>query len=409
MSNLQKFELFLVILAVSVASFFGGHYFGKRGYDYELKTNPPSVEILNKRPSDETIDFSQFWEVYETLNDKYLQTPLDHKKLLNGAIKGMVSSTGDQFTSYFDPAENKQFESSLNGIYEGIGAELGYSKENQLMIISPIDGSPAKAAGILPGDRIIKIDGESTYGMTLGQAVSKIRGTGGTNVKLTIFRDGKDPFDLDITRGKITLKSVSWKDLGDGTAYFRVAKFGSETNSQWDTAVKEANVQMKELDSVIIDVRGNPGGLLTSAAYLSGEFFNNSPVIYFEDKFGKQTPMNSERFNGQFQNIKNIIVLIDEGSASASEILAGALKVNKNAKIVGIKSFGKGSIQQPIDFKDGGSLHVTVQKWLLPDKTWVHGKGIIPDVEVKRDLDKEREQGSDSQLEKAKELARQGF
>ena len=409
MTNLQKFELALVIIALTVSSFFGGHYFGKRGYDYELKTNPPHVEIINKRPSDETIDFQQFWDVYQTLNDKFLQTPLDQKKLINGAIKGMVASTGDQFTSYFDPVENNQFESSLNGIYEGIGAELGYSKENQLMIISPIDGSPAKDAGILPGDKIIKINGESTYNMTLGQAVSKIRGTGGTSVKLSIYRDGKDPFDLDIIRNKITLKSVTWRDLGNGTAYFRVSKFGSETNSQWDQAVKEANIKMKELDSVIVDVRGNPGGLLSSAAYLSGEFFKNMPVIYFEDKYGKQVPLNSERNDGKFQNINNVVVLIDEGSASASEILAGALKINKNAKLVGKKSFGKGSIQQPYDFKDGGSLHVTVQKWLLPDKTWIHTKGINPDVQVDLDADKFKSNQIDTQLEKAKEIAKQGF
>lgn len=409
MNNLQKFELVLVVLALTISAFFGGHYLGKRGYDYELKTNPPQVEIVNKRPVDETIDFSQFWEVYNTLNEKYLETPLDQKKLLNGAIKGMVSATGDQFTSYFDPVENNQFESSLNGIYEGIGAELGYSPENQLMIISPIDGSPAKDAGILPGDKILKINDESTFNMTIGQAVSKIRGQGGTNVKLTIFRDGKDPFDLNIIRNKITLKSVTWKDLGDGTAYFRVSKFGSETESQWLSSVKEANVKMSELDSVIVDVRGNPGGLLTSAAFLSGEFVGNKPVIYFEDKFGTQIPLNSERNNGQFENIENIIVLIDEGSASASEILAGALKVHKNAKLVGKKTFGKGSIQQPYEFEDGGSLHVTVQKWLLPDKTWIHRTGINPDYEVEFDTEKFKSSQLDTQLEKAKELARQGF
>lgn len=409
MTKLQKFELILIVLAVGVASFFGGHFFGKRGYDYELKTNPPQVSILNKRPADENLDFAQFWDVYNALNDKYLQTPLDNKKLINGAIKGMVASTGDQFTSYFDPEDNKQFESSLNGIYEGIGAELGYSKENQLMIISPMDGSPAKEAGIRPGDKIVKINGENAYNMPLAQAVSKIKGPGGTTVTLTIYREGKDPFDLPIVRGKITMKSVTWKDLGDGTAYFKVSKFGSETNSQWDTSVKEANVKMKELDSIIVDVRGNPGGLLTSAAYLSGEFFKDMPVIYFEDKYGKQEPLRSNRNNGLFQNINNVIVLTDEGSASASEILAGALKINKNAKLVGKKSFGKGSIQQPVDFKDGGSLHVTVQKWLLPDKTWVHQKGIIPDFEVAFDNDKYKEKQVDTQLEKAKELAKNGF
>ena len=168
MTKLQKFEYILIILAIGVCSFFGGHYLGKRGFDYELQTNPPKVEFINKRPADQTVDFNQFWDVYNTLNTKFLTTPLDSKKLLNGAIKGMVQAAGDPFTSYFDPSDNKQFGDALNGVYEGIGAELGYDSDNQLMIISPIDGSPAKEAGILPGDKIIKINDTSTAGMALG-------------------------------------------------------------------------------------------------------------------------------------------------------------------------------------------------------------------------------------------------
>jgi carboxyl-terminal processing protease len=403
MNKLQKFEYLTILLAIGIGAFFGGHYFGKRGYDYELQVNPPKVEFINKRPADQTVDFNQFWDVYNSLNSKYLLTPLDSQKLVNGAIKGMVQAAGDPFTSYFDPKDNKEFGNSLNGVYEGIGAELGYDKDNQLIIISPIDGSPAKEAGILPGDKIIKINDISTVGMTLGDAVSKIRGAGGTNVKLTIFRSGIQPFDLELTRRKITLNSVTWKDLGNGTAYFRISKFGSETNSQWDIAAKEANIKMKEFDSIIVDVRGNPGGLLTSAAHIAGDFFENKPVIYFEDKFGTQESLDTTR-KAMFPN-QNVVVLIDEGSASASEILAGALKVHKNAVLVGKKSFGKGSIQEPVEFPDGGSLHVTVQKWLLPDKTWIHQKGINPDVEVSVDFDKLKNEKIDTQLEKAKEVA----
>jgi carboxyl-terminal processing protease len=403
MNRLQKFEYLTILLAIGIGAFFGGHYFGKRGYDYELQVNPPKIDFINKRPADQSVDFNQFWDVYNSLNSKYLLTPIDPQILVNGAIKGMVQAAGDPFTSYFDPKDNKEFGNSLNGVYEGIGAELGYDKDNQLIIISPIDGSPAKEAGILPGDKIIKINDSSTVGMALGDAVSRIRGTGGTNVKLTIFRTGVQPFDLELTRRKITLNSVTWKDLGDGTAYFRISKFGSETNSQWDIAAKEANVKMKEFDSVILDVRGNPGGLLTSAAHISGEFFENKPVIYFEDKFGTQESLDTTR-KGLFLN-QNVIVLIDEGSASASEILAGALKINKNAVLVGKKSFGKGSIQEPVEFPDGGSLHVTVQKWLLPDKTWIHQKGINPDVEVSLDFDKLKNEKLDTQIEKAKEIA----
>jgi carboxyl-terminal processing protease len=402
MNKLQKFELITILIAVGIASFFGGHYVGKRGYDYELQINPPKVEFLNKRPEDKSIDFQQFWDVHRELNEKYLLTPLDQKKLLNGAIKGMVQAAGDPFTSYFDPKDNKDFGTALNGVYEGIGAELGYDNDNQLMVISPIDGSPAKEAGILPGDKIIKIGDVSTAGMALADAVSKIRGTGGTNVKLTIFRNGLAPFDLEITRRKITLNSVTWKDLGNGTAYFRVSKFGSETNQQWDIAAKEANVKMKDFDSIIVDVRGNPGGLLTSAQHIAGDFFENKPVIYFEDKFGKQISLDTTR-KAMFLN-QNVVVLIDEGSASASEILAGALKIQRNATIIGKKSFGKGSIQEPVEFPDGGSLHVTVQKWLLPDKSWIHQKGIVPDIEVSVDIEKFKKEQIDTQLEKAKEV-----
>jgi len=224
-----------------------------------------------------------------------------------------------------------------------------------------------------------------------------------TGIQSPIFRSGVSPFDLEITRRKITLNSVTWKDLGDGTAYFRISKFGTETNSQWDIAAKEANIKMKEFDSVVIDVRGNPGGLLTSAVHIAGEFFENKPVIYFEDKFGTQESLDAKR-RGMFYN-QNVVVLIDEGSASASEILAGALKINKGATLVGKKSFGKGSIQEPVEFPDGGSLHVTVQKWLLPDKSWIHQKGIVPDIEIDIDFDKLKNEKIDTQLEKAKEIA----
>ena len=306
-----------------------------------------------------------------------------------------------------DPKDNEKFAENLNGIYQGIGAELGFDKNNQMIIVSPIDGSPAKEAGIMPGDILLKIDGTSTVGMGIMDAVSKIRGAGGTNVKLTLFREGKDIFDLELTRRTITLNSVTWKDLGQGNAYIRISKFGTETNSQWDTAVKEINVKMKVLDTVILDVRGNPGGLLESSVHLASEFYSNKPVIFFEDKLGTQISADAKR-NGTFQNLK-VIVLINEGSASASEILAGALKVHKNATLVGKKSFGKGSIQAPVEFPDGGSLHVTIQKWLLPDKTWIHGKGLNPDVEVTYDLEKFQKEQIDTQLEKAKEIANSGM
>jgi carboxyl-terminal processing protease len=198
---------------------------------------------------------------------------------------------------------------------------------------------------------------------------------------------------------------VSWEDKGDGTLYIRVSRFGAETNTDWNKAVSEANVKMKELNAIIIDVRGNPGGYLDSAIYIAGEFFKDKPVIYKEDAFGNQIPFDTQRI-GVFQRVPGIIVLVDEGSASASEILAAALRDNIGAKLVGVKTFGKGTIQDAKDFSDGSGVHITIAKWLTPKKEWVHKVGIEPDVKVELTADNTKD-GADPQLVKALELAKQ--
>jgi len=404
MSPFVKFQKFLTLILILVLGFYGGYYFGKRGFIFELRKNPPEVKIINQYPAKENIDFGLFWEVWNLIDTIYLERPVDHQKMLYGAISGMIASLDDPYTSFLSPDVNKAMTDALNGTYHGIGAELSL-KDSQLIIVSPLDGSPAKKAGLKPGDKILAIDGESAYGLSVNDAVLKIRGKEGTPVKLNIQTGDEEARDVTIIRDVITVSSVTWEDKGDGTAYIRVSRFGGETNKDWDKAVSELTVQMKELDALIVDVRGNPGGYLQSAVYLAGEFMKNKTVLYEETPEGTQIPYDTSRV-GAFQKVPAIYVLIDEGSASASEILAGSLKENNNVTLVGKKSFGKGTIQDAKDFKDGSGVHITIAKWLTPKKTWVHKIGITPDVEV--EITKENiEQSKDTQLEKAVELAKQ--
>lgn len=403
-SPFEKFQRFLITILIAVGFFYGGYYMGKRGYVFELRRNPPKIEVINTHPPDQKIDFQRFWEVWDLVSENYLERPVDGQKMLWGAITGMVSSLGDPYTSYLPPENNKNVQNALNGKYEGIGAELGI-KDNILVVVAPLDGSPAKAAGVKAGDKIIRIDELSTLGMAVTDAVSKIKGSAGTKVTLTLQTGDDKPRDVPITRGVISISSVKWEDKGDGTLYIRVSRFGGETNADWDKAIAEANVKMKELDAIIVDVRGNPGGYLDSAVYLAGEFFMNKPVLYKEDAMGNLEAFNTTRI-GIFTKVPAVVVLVDEGSASASEILASALRDNIGAKIVGMKSFGKGTIQDAKDFSDGSGVHITIAKWLTPKKEWVHKVGITPDIVVELNEENTKD-GADPQLNKALELAKE--
>jgi carboxyl-terminal processing protease len=404
MSAFEKFQRLLITLLIAIGCFYGGYYFGKKGYVFEVRQNPPEVKITNQYPNDSEIDFALFWDVWNMVSKDYLMRPVDNKKMVYGAIEGMVKSLGDPYTSFLPPQENETVNNSLAGKYEGIGAELGL-RDNQLIIVAPLDGSPAKGAGLRSGDKIVAIEGETTYGISIQDAVSKIRGEKGTSVTLTIQTGTQDPREVPINRDVITIASINWEDKGDGIAYIRISRFGGETNTEWKRVVSEVNAQMSELDTLIVDVRGNPGGYLQSAIYISEEFFKDKPVVWQENALGEQIPFKAERL-GSFTTIPQVFVLIDQGSASASEILAASLKDNIGAKLIGVKSFGKGTIQDAKNFDDGSGVHITIAKWLTPNKVWVHDKGIEPDVNVEI-TDEDIEQSFDRQLEKAIELAKE--
>lgn len=404
MSKFVKFQIFFVLLLFLGGGFFGGYYFGVRGYEVHIRKNPPEVKIDNKNKTPESVDFELFWKVWDRMHSDYLERPVDSQKMIYGAIKGMVSALGDPYTSFLTPDENKSINDALQGVYEGIGAELDV-ENGVLIIVSPLDGSPAQAAGLKPRDKILEINGESAIGIAVSEAVNKIRGKGGTDVVLKIKSGDEDPRDVTVTRGEIKVESVTWKDLGDGTAYIRISRFGGDTINEWAKVVAAVNVNMKELDALVLDLRSNPGGYMQAAITIAGEFYHDKPVVFQESADGTQIPFKSDR-RGQFDKLPAIFVLVDGGSASASEILAAALRDTVGAKLVGVKSFGKGTIQDTDNYSDGSGIHITIAKWLTPKKEWVHKKGLEPDIVVELDKDKFAN-GEDTQLDKAKELAKE--
>lgn len=405
-NKLKRFQQTLITFLLLVASFYAGNYYGSRGYEIQIRETAPLVVVKNKDKYPDEVDFALFWEVWDQVRSRHLNRPFDPQEMVYGAISGMVDSVGDPYSSFLDPEQNSLVNKAINGEYQGIGAELGI-KENQIIVVAPLDGSPAKLAGVLPGDKILEIDGMSTFGLSLTEAVSKIRGDAGTKVVLTIQRGDGESFEVSITRGNITMSSVTWEDKGDGVAYIRISRFGGETNGEWNKAVSEINLKMLDLDSIILDLRGNPGGYMDSAIYIASEFLKNGTVIVRQESALKESHDYKDTREGSFERLPKILILIDGGSASASEILASALKENlKDAVVlVGEKSFGKGTIQDARDFDDGSGLHLTVAKWLTPKGNWAHDKGIEPDVKVEYTKE-DYEQEKDPQLSKALELAK---
>lgn len=428
----SKVQNYILVLLLCLSTGFIGYYFGIRGFEFNLKSRPSDIFIANKQLPIEvknknddyptSVDFARFWEVWEIVNEKHVKRPLNPEKLLDGAIHGMVNAIEDPYSAYFNIEENKSAMDSLNGKYEGIGAQLGLADDKTLIIQTPLDGSPAKEAGLMPGDKIIAINQVDTYGMSINDAVSKIRGNAGTTVTLSIYRESfEKPQDFVLTRRTITLESVIWEDKKDGIAYIRLSRFGETTMTEWDKAISDIKYQMPNLKGIILDVRNNPGGYLGTAVHVSSEFIKSGTVVTENRTDGTQTKYDVMRVGKLTDDKLEIIVLINEGSASAAEIVAGALKEKRQATIIGMRSFGKGSVQKPEDFKDGASLHVTIAKWLTPDNNWIDkynsefddskynerdadGKeikgGIKPDIEVKF-TDEDIKNAKDVQLDKA--------
>lgn len=395
-------SLFIVLLFLA-GSYKLGFTQGKSGFVFEPKT----FKIVNQQDQPKTVDYGLLWDAITKLKTNHIDKPTDEQKILYGAVKGAVDSVGDPYTSFFTPDELKDFETDLAGKFSGIGAEIG-KQDGVIVIIAPLDGTPAKNAGLLAKDVIVKVGGEEAQGWSTEEAVRRIRGPKGTEVKLTIYRAGKnDTFEVAIKRDDIVIKSVKWetKEVKDSTGkqrrvgVIKVSRFGDDTSALFSTATQE--LKSKGVDGIVLDLRNDPGGYLETSVEIASYWTEKDKIVVTEaHSDGKNVEYKSKGY-GRLAGLPTV-TLINGGSASASEILAGALHDYKLTKLIGEKSFGKGSVQTVLDLSGGSALKVTIAKWLTPSGHNISKEGINPDIAVKlteEDIKAEKDPQMDKALE----------
>ncbi len=378
----------ITLAAVYVLGLTQGYHQRLSAYDYG------KVFVSELQGQDlQGADLSLLWQVLDTVEQKYYGTP-NYEDVLYGVIKGAVAAIGDPYTVFTDPDENKQFFDSLDGVYEGIGVEIDVVN-GRLTVIAPLAGSPAEAAGMQAGDVVVAVDGVNIEGLSLAEVVQKIKGPSGSRVDLSILRDGEMSV-LEVRRGLIRQASVEVEFDGD-IAVVSLYRFSSELTSEFDRIVDQ--VVQKGAKGIVLDLRNNPGGFLDAGVTVAEEFLQTGDKIVEERfKTGQISPFLSSR-DGRLKDIP-VVVLVNNGSASAAEIVAGALQDNRQAVVVGEQTFGKGSVQAVEEFPDGSALRVTVAKWYTPAGRSISDEGIAPDRMV------EAAEGSDNQLEAAKNALR---
>ena len=391
----------LIILALMFAYFVGVQN-GKQGTASDTKLN--EAIVVNK-DSNKDVDFSLFWKTWDLLKSKYVDSQtLDAQKLVYGAIKGMLQATGDPYTAFLDPNENKQFGEEISGNFEGIGAELGI-KNGVLTVIAPLEGTPAEKAGIRAGDKIVKIDGKMTSDMSIDDAVSLIRGPKNTEVALTIFRNGSDETqEIKVQRNVINVKSVKMENKENSIAYIQISRFGEDTTKEFTDAINKVVAQRSK--GLILDLRNDPGGYLNTSIDIASKLLPKNKVVVIEED-SKKNQKKMYTMGGDVASSIETVVLINEGSASASEILAGALKENRdNVTLIGKKSYGKGSVQEFIDLPQATAVKITVARWLTPNGEQINEQGIKPDEEItlsNDDYQNDRDPQLDVAIKKLKE------
>lgn len=394
-------------LLLGVLIFVLGFYYGKDHRSDEEKL----ATIINKTDTSKNVDFQAFWKAWNTIDEKFIPTNsstterVSDQTRVYGAISGMVASLKDPYTVFFPPVESKAFSEEISGQIEGVGMEVGI-KDNILTVIAPIKGTPAYKAGVKAGDKIIKIDDTITASLDAESAIKLIRGKKGTTVKITIVREGvKDPFDLSIIRDVINMPTVDTEVKGD-VYIIRLYSFSAISPGLFRDALREFIESGKT--KLIIDLRGNPGGYLEAAQDMASWFLPTGKVIVSEDFRNKE---NNQVFRSKGYDVFNdklkLVILIDGGSASASEILAGALHEHGIATLVGAQSFGKGSVQELVNITPDTSLKVTIARWLTPNGNSISHGGLTPDVVVKLDEEAYKKDKTDTQLNKALEILSQ--
>lgn len=352
-------------------------------------------------PDSISSDFSIFWQTWDKLKTEYVNgKDIKDQDLVYGAIDGLTKSLNDPYTEFFTPKDYKTFKENIGGNFSGVGMEIGI-RNDQLVVIAPLKDSPAEKAGILAGDMILKIDDKATDGLNVSQAVQIIRGEAGTEVILNIFRKNwTKSKDFTITRASINIPTLDYEMKGD-IVYVQLYNFDGNTDTVFYNAMKDALLD-KQTKGMVLDLRNNPGGYLDVAVNMAGWFIPKGDVVVKEKYADGKVDIFRANGNEALKNLP-VIVLINGGSASASEILAGALRINRKIKLVGEKSFGKGSIQELQTLKDDSAIKVTVAKWLLPDDSAIDKVGLVPDITVAL-TENDINSGKDPQFDKALEL-----
>ena len=386
----------LLYVAGILIALFGGYWLGvTRGY-YQRINSQNLVAAWRQEMSgyrQTSPSFSLYEDVVTLLGEKYYGD-IDYLDLLYGSIKGAVDSLGDHYTSFSTPAESREFFTNLNGIYEGVGIEMDYVND-KLIVISPLEGSPAAIAGIKSRDEIVTIDGQSTTGLSLDEAVRLIQGTKGSQVLLIISREGENKLlEFVITRGIIQVPSVKLDSFVNGVAVINITKFSNDTEKLFQKIA--TNLIKEGVRGIVLDLRNNPGGFLDVGVKVANEFISSGMIVEERFKDGRIIPFYAD--GAGKLSLVPIVVLVNEGSASAAEIVAGALKDNRQATVVGVNTYGKGSVQEIEEMVDGSAVRITVAHWYTPSGRSISQGGIKPDILIKETDGKE-----DAQLTKAVE------
>ena len=403
-----KISLVVILVVFLMAGSFGGgfvagHFTSIGSFNLPGSVISPTSTVdttAGGTPQDLQTLFKPFWEAWNILHDQYVDQPLDNTALMRGAIKGMMESLGDQHSSYMDPQEYSDANISLSGEYEGIGAWVDTSGD-YLKIISPMKGSPAEKAGLQSGDEIRAIDGTDMTGLNPETVRLKVIGPAGSDVHLSIARGGSDQLlEFDITREKITVPSVTGEITSDNIAYITLTTFGDTTSTDLRNTLKDLMAQKPV--GLILDLRNNGGGYLQTAVDVASEFIDNGVILYEQYGDGNKDTYNAEG-GGLATNIP-MVVLVNEGTASASEIVAGAIQDHGRGKLVGVTTYGKGSVQNWVPLSDNqGAIRVTIAKWLTPNGRTIHQLGLTPDLVVEM-TDNDYNNGLDPQLDAAVNL-----
>ncbi len=402
--NLKKYKLSLILIVLILVSFASGIYYEKGKYLALGKSAILNVE--NATSPSSTIDLAPFWNAWKILDEKFVYTHKDAKKITDqdkiwGSIVGLTSSYGDPYTVFMPPKESKDFQSNISGNFGGVGMELGM-KGSDIVVIAPLKNTPAYKAGIKTGDIVLSINGTSTYNMSVDNAVSLIRGEPGTVVDLAFQREGKtDPIKISVTRAIIDVPTIDTEIKGD-VFIIKLYNFYATSPEKFRSALREFYESGKI--KLVLDLRGNPGGYLEAAVDMASYFLPLGKTVVREN-YGPNIEEQVYRSNGYdvFNNKLRMVIIVNEGSASASEILAGALQEQGIAKLVGTKTFGKGSVQELIPITSDTSLKVTVARWLTPNGVSISDGGLTPDYKATL-TEEDLKKGIDPQTQKAIEV-----